>query len=498
MTKKTVSHSTGSVILQILIAFFIIVLLLAIHVPKKLWEQQVKNVQICLERMENLYFASHFFHRKTGSYISDIAELMVFAERESLTVYPASFKLDRLTREDSGIDSFLIDYFDPYQLFSHFKEVTDTFYPAGRDSLVLSIAPSPQYKFLPVTKYTFAADSPISVQVDDRGDQGKFLLVGTQGQLRRQHLIGETIQVKASDYIYNIDKEKIDRCPSTKTPYVMNVNVKIAIQAEMDGTLEKEPIDTSLASSKLLSSLVVFRWLKEADALAKAELVREKTFETVEDSLIQELNSIFLDSIAADLRARGEEQLAVVIYDSTLVENTFEDSANAARWEEIRDASYSYQNGLKDNIGFQKKRDNIVNERKDLLAAKQLQTKLETLHQKRSILITESGIINTIADSIDFYSNPDLIKDRLLKAHLDSITLTYLERSEISELLSRFSYTESYRVGRVDSVGISIDCPIEDTFAKADKSFLEKIFTVKGEKKHGNVKNGDLSWSERR
>ncbi len=502
MADKTASRSSGSILFQILILALIVVLLLAILVPKSQWEKHALKEEICRQRMENINFASHFFHSKTDGYSNSIEELRAFADEESLNVYRPGFKFDRLTRAETGIDSFIIEYFDPYQLFNHYEDSIRFEYPAGKDSVILSIMPKPEFSFLPTTQYTFAANTPINCQVEDRGDQGVFLLIGTQGRLRGSYvdeeLLREPILVKASDYIYGYPKKDMNICPSTKTEYKLWVDVKLALQAEMDGVLEAEPVDTSLADSDLLSSIVMFRWLKESDALAKAALSQEQAFEQVEDSLIQVRNEAFLDSIAADLIESGKEDLAEAIYDTTLQNYPEIAGEDADYWEKVLESSYAFMNNLKEDIEFQNLRDNIVNERKDKLAAENLQNRIDRVKSENSVVISESGIVNTYADSIDYYSDPVRIKNRLFKPHLDSVTVSYLQRDNIKSLLERIRYTENYRVGKIDSVGLTIKCPIEGEFVTKEKNLLESIFVVEGEENHGSIDKGDLSWSEKR
>jgi len=498
MTKKTGTRSMGWLALEIVIGILVVLLLLSIHIPKKQWEDHISKEELCRQRIENLYFASHFYSQKNKSFNQDIAALLSYAESGSLKVYPPGFKLDRLTRTDSGIDSFTVDYFDPYPMFSHFTEVPSIRYPAGKDSLVLEISPLPDYSFLPTTQYTFAAQNPISVFTDDRGDQGKFLLVGSHGLINRQQLLAEIIVIPANKYIYNITSENVEFCPSTHTAYKTWVNVKIAIMGEMTGTISDSIPETPLSSSSLLSSMLVYRWLKQSDGMANATLVQEKTFEVVEDSMIIAWNKDFLDKIGNELRSKGKDDLAIAIHDSLLDENEQLSDDFVSSWESIRDNSYTYMNSLKEIPKFMTIRDNIVNDIKSEIANLNLSEFLETARNDGKLSITETGVINTSNDSIQFYSDSDLIKNQLFVTHNDSVTKSYLNRTDISELLSQFNFTETYDVSRVDSTGITILCPIDGEFISSERSMLEIVFSVEGETIHGRVDDGDLSWSDKR
>ncbi len=497
MAKKVISRSPGSLVAEIVIAILIIVLFLAILVPKKQWREQAREETLCRQRMENIYFASRFFNKMTHRYSTDLSELLSFAESESIEVHPPGFKLDRLTREDSGIDSFQIDYYDPYQLFSHYERAI-RIDSTRVDSVVLTIKPKAEYPFAPVTQYIFTSDVPISAVNDDRGDQGVFTMIGAQGRLQGRQILGEKTKVPAARYIFNIERDDMDKCPTTNTNYNIHINVKLTIEAEMRAVLEKEAPEKPLTSSHRLSSIVVFRMLKEADAKSQRILLADKTLETVEDSLIQESNRAFLDSCADILRSEGLEQLASAIYDSTLENFVLDDGTQEARWEEIRDASYQHMNALKDDSTFQTVRDGIVDSRKKLLVTANLQNQIEKIHAEGKINVLEAGFINTTSDSAEFYSDTELIRNRLFKPHDDPVTSAKLTEPDISGLLGQFSYEETYRITKIDSTGVTIACPIEGEYNKPHPPLLYRIFKVRGARNHGHVEKGDLSWSEKR
>jgi len=266
----------------------------------------------------------------------------------------------------------------------------------------------------------------------------------------------------------------------------------------MRAVIHREPPETSLVSSHRLSSIVVFRMLKEADAKAQRSLLAEKTFETVEDSLIRGNNQAFLDSCSKSLKSEGLDDLSLAIYDSTLENSYLEDETREARWEKIRDASYQYMNTLKEDSAFIALRDRIVNNRKEILINDNFLAHIRKLRSEGTISVVEVGFINSTADSIEFYKNAELISDRLFKPHGDPITMARLSDSKVIDLLEHFSFTESYEVTKVDSTSITIKCPIEGESVKPDLSLLNRIFKVKGSKNHGNVEKGDLSWSEKR
>ncbi len=499
MAKEKISRSPGSIILELAIALLAVLLLLAILYPKKLWDKQDLNQQISRSRMENIHFAAKFYNKVTKGYTDDLNEIIGFAESESLTVYPAGFKMDRLTREDSGIDSFVVEYYDPYQLFRHFRDTLGVEYmSADSDSVMLTIEPLPQYPFVPVTRYSFAADQPIHIKTEFRGDQGVMTFVGAQGRLRGQQILGEATTVRAAEYIYSVGNDDISKCPTTGEPYELAVNVKIKIRAEVKAQLEKNEIEQPLSSSQLLSSLAVYRMLKQADAKANRIQLSQKTMETIEDSILTLRNNDYLNTIAEQLISNGNTALAEAIFDSLLIHPDITDDIDVKSWEAIRDSSYTFMNNLKESDSFISLRDSIVNSRKEMLTADNFITELALLQKEGKLTLMENGTITTTSDSIAFYSESELIRDRLFKVKNDKVTQHYLSQDNVKSVLDKFSYVELYNVPEVDSVGITITSPVKGRYISSERSFLDKLFSVKGETNHGQVVNGDLSWSERR
>ncbi|MBM3327510.1 MAG: hypothetical protein FJY65_11160 [Calditrichaeota bacterium] len=504
MAEKAGPRPPRSLMVEILIVVLIGVLLTSILYPKKLWKQQSEEEILCRQRMENILYAAQFYHQKLGRHTGDIATILELVERESLTVQPAGFKIDRLTREDSGVDSFQLEYFDPFQHYSHYERAVEIIYPAGQkavsgpDSVVLTVVPKVQYAFLPVTYYVFASDEPITAVIDNRGDQGMFALVGAPGRLHGSQILGQPTQVRAAEYLFNIDTKDIDRCPISNTQFKTEVNVKLIVEALVQMTLEKSPPPQTVSGSRLFASNVVYRLLKEADAAAKRVLLEEKKLEMIEDSLLHIVYNDYIDSSAAALRQEGLSQLAQAIYDSTLEERPLPDREQKRRWEKIRDGVYDRMNLLKTDSTFGFQRDELVNQYKRIIVDREFRAGIERIRAQGRYTIVEGGTINTTADSIAFYSQPELIKTRLIHERTDSVTIAHLNSSEMTGLLNTFSYTESYKVVKADTIGINIICPIEGEYIKPNRSLLEWVFSIGGAGNHGSIRNGDLSWSEKR
>lgn len=495
MANSTKIKSSKSIVIEILIGVLLVILFLSILFPKSQWDKQEENKLLAWERMENIFYATQFYKRSSGHYTDDMKTILAYAERESITVHPPGFKMDRLTLIESGKDSFQVEYFDPYQHFSHYEDELGYKYPDSNDSLVLTIKPKAEYPFAPVTYYTFASDAPISVMTDNRGTQGVYTMVGSQRKLRGLQILGEKVRVPAADYIYSIDHEDMEFCPSSGEPFNLRVNVKLDIIAQVNATFEPDTGRIKLSDSPLISSMAVYRMLRESDGKAQRKLMSDLVIESIEDSLINGLNDSFLDSVAQSLRGTNTQDLADAIYDSIADSYSLSDE-QLVNWEEIRDASYALQNSLKEDINLQNERDEIVNSIKSVLTKQYLREHLDKLRSTERLDFSEVGVINTTSDSIDFYSNSNLIKAKLFKERKDSVTLAYLAREDVQELFDKFQVKESYKVSKVDSTGMTIASPIEGRYKDPKPSILKLIFGVKGDENHGSIERGDRSWSE--
>lgn len=500
MADKSKSRSPGSLPLQALIVVIIGILILSVMYPKSLWQDFAERENISRQRMANLFYAEKFFHSRNARHTADINEIISFAMSDSITVNPPGFKMDRLTREDSGVDSFIVEYYDPYGLFRHYSDsLKVTFLTPAKDSIALDIVPLPRYPFVPVTRFTFAADQEIRVRTEFKGNQGVVTFVGSKGRLRGTQILGEPIRVPAYQYIFNMDPKDIGTCPSTGLPYKMVVNVKMGIESEMKAMISKTAVtENALSSSPLFASIVTFRMIKEADAEASKIISETQVLERVEDSLLTFRSNLFYDSVAAVLTSKGKTELAALLRDSTLDGKGITDTTFIKEWDALRDSTYAFMNLVKESPAFTTVRDSIVNARKEIILTNLFGNVLAKMKKDGRVGVSENGSINTIADSVTYYSETERIKEKLLKPHADSVTNNFLKRQDVQELFALFQFTEAYRVTGVDATGVTISSPIEGEYINPNPSFLERIYSVGGEKNHGKIVNGDMSWVVRK
>ena len=68
----------GSIFLKLIIAVLVVVLFAAIVIPKRMWDEEEKNTEVCHQRMGSI-FAAELLHQKyTDNYIDDLDSLLTF------------------------------------------------------------------------------------------------------------------------------------------------------------------------------------------------------------------------------------------------------------------------------------------------------------------------------------------------------------------------------------------------------------------------------------
>lgn len=102
------------------------------------------------------------------------------------------------------------------------------------------------------------------------------------------------------------------------------------------------------------------------------------------------------------------------------------------------------------------------------------------------------------ADSLRNWDDPQRIRHLVFVAHVDSLSRALKNHEAFLALAPRIGYTETYRIAKVDTIGVTIQCPLDSLYRPAKRSFVDTIFGVGAPPNHGSVENGDLSWSEKR
>ena len=160
-----------------------------------------------------------------------------------------------------------------------------------------------------------------------------------------------------------------------------------------------------------------------------------------------------------------------------------------ARTQEVINQDTSISN-MKDSLRFV--------EIKDSLFFTFFNEKIDQLLPKDQIRLESDHTVNTSSDSIDVWYDVSRMKRTIFGMVQDPLVDRLMQRENVQELFPRVSFEETYDVMKIDTVGITISCPILPEDRKQSRGFFQSIFGVKMEDNHGEIKNGDLSWSEKK
>jgi len=144
------------------------------------------------------------------------------------------------------------------------------------------------------------------------------------------------------------------------------------------------------------------------------------------------------------------------------------------------------------------KDDSSMIPQKDSLLVDAFVKKLGLIADNTTFEVTGDYTVNVPADSMVNWENAIRIRDAVFVAHVDSLSEVLKHLPEFLDLTPRVSYTETYGIAKIDTVGVTIKCPIDSTFVLPHRSLVDMIFGVGTPTNHGQVDNGDLSWSEKK
>jgi hypothetical protein len=171
-----------------------------------------------------------------------------------------------------------------------------------------------------------------------------------------------------------------------------------------------------------------------------------------------------------------------------LVLNKFRGDA-IARAQEVINQDTALTN-MKDSLRFAQIKDSLFYDF--------FEGKIEELRPGDKLRLESDNFVNTSSDSIAAWDDILRIKAKLFSLPPDPLLNKLAQREMVQDVLSRITFEEDYAVTKIDTVGITIKCPIVEEDRSGPRGFINTIFGVMIEDNHGNIKNGDLSWSEKR
>jgi hypothetical protein len=144
------------------------------------------------------------------------------------------------------------------------------------------------------------------------------------------------------------------------------------------------------------------------------------------------------------------------------------------------------------------KEDSTLIEKKDSLLTDYFIERVKNVKPQDTYEVTSDHTVSVPADSMVNWDDELRIRRSVFVAHVDSLSLALKKIEEFKQLAPRVSYEETYIIAKIDTIGVTIKCPIDSMFTEPDKSFYQRIFGVGAPENHGQVENGDLSWSEKK
>ncbi|HEX04619.1 MAG TPA: hypothetical protein ENH10_05600 [Bacteroidetes bacterium] len=123
---------------------------------------------------------------------------------------------------------------------------------------------------------------------------------------------------------------------------------------------------------------------------------------------------------------------------------------------------------------------------------------IELLTPRKTTTVESNTEIVVPVDSVYAYQDSLRLRDMLFTTMSDSLIRVWTEEQATQDIIASLSFTESVGITKIDTVGVTIRPPMDDTYKLASDSFLDKIFSVGPIENPGNIENNDLSWSESR
>ena len=287
MAYKHSMQPKGSIVMKILIGLLIIVLVVSVLYPDKLWQKHDELMADSRERMDNLNQVVQRFHSVNGSYIADLDSLLSFIDTDSIIVKREMFDFEQLSLYDAPNDSFLVGFADFYH-FDHIEvEGFVNGSPAPKtlpegvvvDSAIMSMMPKPYYAGV-IEPVRVAMTSPKGIEYMARakGAEDIYWLIWSPGHMERNYLPYEERYVPTHKYILNRDVAEIDTDPITGKRFELVLNNRITLDGKIiyKVVTRGEP-DPPVFGNELYTNLFINRLARKARSSVEQQLQRDST-----------------------------------------------------------------------------------------------------------------------------------------------------------------------------------------------------------------------------
>lgn len=438
----------GSIIFKIIIVLLIAVVLMAVLYPQKQWKAQAEEEESCRLHMENIYYSSLQYLKKHKTFIDNLNSLISFMETDSLLAPPGLFEIERLTVWESPRDSFLVGFPDLY----HYQRLDWEF--IGPESLSMTLIPKERFSLVPESRMHFHSDDSIFVLRREKGIEDIYVYVWGKSRIRYERMASDSALIPTKYFAVSEDPEDFRICPTIGTPHKISTNVRVKLTGEIEYRVLR----------------------KEGGNVSEDEFLRNLFIKKLKsDAAVEALRVIKSDTTLFIKKADEAKVLVLGVIPPDTVEMSEKDSTRIAT---VRD---SLLVGLKDSLLY-------ANFSRNFAALK-----------PRSKILMEEEIPKIIhSDSVAAWEDSLRIRNLLFSLVLDEKEQELASSEDIQAMFNRLEAKTKYYIAGIDTVGLTISCPIDSAYIKKDKSILERIFGVGPTPNHGEIENGDYSWEEKK
>ena len=438
----------GSIIFKLIIVILIGVVLAAILIPQREWKKQADEQQLCRLHQENLYYSSLQYLKKFKRYQANLDTLLSFVDNDSLLVPQGLFEIERLTIWESPRDSFLVGFPDDY----HYNKL-DWRYTAP-DTLIMNLVTKERCSGIPLSEMVFSSSDSIFVEYRGKGENDTWVTVWGNSLINYYRVPADSAFVPTKYFAISEDPEDFRNCPSCGMPYKITTNVNLKIQGVVTYTVLRKD-GGNVSGNEFLSNIFIKKLRS--------------------DAAVEALNMFKADTT---IFVAMQKAAAIMIFGETYADSAGLSPEDSSKIDVVRDS--------------------LITAMKDSMLIANFNRNYSALKRGSKTILDEEATIMMTVDSIAAWDDTMRIKNRLYNAELNTEEKELSATVDIESMLLRLNAEERYFVARTDSVGLTIACPIESTYLDPDRSLFLKIFGVGPVANHGQVRNGDYSWSEKK
>jgi len=438
----------GSILYKLIIVVLIAVVIASVSIPKKEWNRQEEERNLCRLHMENVYFSSLQFLKEFKSYPNNLTSILEFMETDSMLAPPGIFEIERLTIWESPRDSFLVGFTDMF----HYQRIDWNFMSPETVSMIL--IPKERFSIVPESRMVFSSDDSIFVERREKGEEDIYLNLWGKSRINFERLAADSTWIPTKSFAVSQDPEEYRSCPSSNEDYLISTNIRPLFKGLIEYTILRNT-GGNVSDNSFLSSLFV----KKLRSDAAVEVLRIFNADT----------ALFMNK---------EMEAKELIYGGSVpdtMEYTSEDSTLIATT-----------------------RDSLINIIKDSLLTDYYNKTIKAMKPRAKILLDEEATRVIDSEDLALWDDSLKIRDLLFNPEMTPSEQELSQREDVQNIFKRMDTSERYYIAKIDTVGLTISCPIDSVYRKPHRSILEKIFGVGPTLNHGDIANGDYSWEDKK